>query len=134
MVTARVVLLGLSLLPLPDNLSARNMTTVAAEQMVELQASEFRFEPEWVTVTPGAIRFVVHNIGELRHVLTVKWEGGLGGASIRISPGQTQALAVTLEQPGSYSFFCPLEDEGEWGSLIVHRDKGMEGQLIVAKE
>jgi plastocyanin len=80
MVTALVVLLGLSLLPLPDNLNAQNMTTAAAEQMVELQASEFRFDPERVTIKPGAIRFVVHNVGELRHVLTVEWEGGLWGS------------------------------------------------------
>ena len=133
MVTALVVLLGLSLLPLPDNLNAQNMTTAAAEQMVELQASEFRFEPEWVTVKPGTIRFVVHNSGEVRHVLTVEWEGG-GGASIRIAPGQTQTLEVTLERPGSYVFFCPLETEGEGYGVIVHRDKGMEGRLIVAQE
>ena len=133
MLTALVVLLGLSLLPLPDHLNAPNMTTAAAEQMVELQASEFWFEPAWVTVKPGTIRFVVHNIGEVRHVLTVEWEGG-GGASIRIAPGQTKTLDVTLERPGSYVFFCPLETEGEGDGVIVHRDKGMEGRLTVAQE
>jgi plastocyanin len=86
-----------------------------------------------VTVKPGTIRFVVHNIGEVRHVLTVESEGG-GGASIRIAPGQTQTLEVTLERPGSYVFFCPLETEGEGYGVIVHRDKGMEGRLIVAQE
>ena len=133
-VMALVGLLGLSLWPLQDSLNAQKMTTAVGVHTVELQASEFRFDPERVTIKPGAIRFVVHNVGELRHVLTVEWEGGLGGASIRISPGQTQTLDVTLEQPGSYVFFCPLEDEGEGGNIIAHRDKGMEGRLIVIKE
>ena len=105
----------------------------ARVQTVEMRASEFRFDLEPSAVKPGVIRFVVQNVGQLRHVLTVEWAGG-AGASIRIAPGQTRALEVTLEQSSAYVFFCPLEDEGEGTSLIVHREKGMEGQLIVAKE
>jgi plastocyanin len=102
-------------------------------QIVEMRASEFRFDPDQVTVRSGVIRFVVRNVGEVRHVLTVEWEGG-EGASIRVAPGQTQTLEVTLERPGAYVFFCPLETEGEGVGLIVHREKGMEGRLIVAQE
>lgn len=133
MVMCLAILLGLSVWPLLDSSDAQRVAAAAGEQTVEMQASEFWFDPEQVTVKLGVIRFVVRNVGELRHVLTVEWEGG-GGASIRVPPGQTKTLEVTLEQSGSYVFFCPIEDEGEGGSLIVHRDKGMEGRLIVAQE
>ena len=126
-------LLALSASSLQGNHHTEEVAAAARVQTVEMQASEFRFDPERIAVKPGVIRFVVQNVGELRHVLTVEWAGG-GGASIRISPGQTRTLEVTLEQSGSYVFFCPLEDEGEGGSLILHREKGMEGRLIVAEE
>lgn len=125
------VLLGLSTGPLPNDSGVVDVMADPSAQIVELRASEFRFDPERLTVKPGVIRFVIHNVGELRHVLTVEWRGGIGGASIRISPGQTQTLEVTLEQPGTYVFHRPLEDEGKGGTLIVHREKGMEGQLSV---
>jgi plastocyanin len=126
--------LGLSAWPPQGNSEMHHMSAASGGQTVEMRANEFTFEPEQVTVKPGLIRFVVQNVGELRHVLTVEWEGGIGGASIRIPPGQTRPLEVTLERPGSYVFFCPLEDEGESGGLIVHRERGMEGRLIVAQE
>jgi plastocyanin len=126
-------LLALSAWSLQGNHHTQEVAAAARIQTVEMQASEFHFDPERITVKPGVIRFVVQNVGELRHVLTVEWAGG-GGASIRIPPGQTRTLEVTLEQSGAYIFFCPLEDEGERGSLILHREKGMEGQLIVTKE
>jgi plastocyanin len=115
------------------NSAAGDLAAAARAQIVEMRASEFRFDPDQVMVRSGVIRFVVRNIGEVRHVLSVEWEGG-GGASIRIAPSQTQTLEVTLERPGSYVFFCPLETEGEGSGMIVHRDKGMEGRLIVAQE
>jgi len=59
------------------------------------------------------IRFVIHNVGKRRHVLTAEWKGGISGVSIRLPPGQTITLEVTLERPGSYVFRCPLEDERE---------------------
>ncbi len=126
-------LLALSVWSLQGNHHTHEVTAAARVQTVEMRASEFRFDPEHIAGKPGVLRFVVQNVGELRHVLTVEWAGG-GGASIRVAPGQTRTLEVTLEQSGSYVFFCPLEDEGEGGSLIVHRERGMEGQLIVAKE
>lgn len=103
------VLLGLSPGPLPNDSGVVDVMADPSAQIVELRASEFRFDPERLTVKPGVIRFVIHNVGELRHVLTVEWEGGIGGASIRIPPGQTQTLEVTLERPGTYVFHCPLE-------------------------
>ena len=126
-------LLSLSVWPLRESPYAQDVAAAVSEQTVEMRASEFRFDPDQVTVRSGVIRFVVRNVGEVRHVLTVEWEGG-GGASIRVAPGQTQRLEVTLERPGSYAFFCPLETEGEGYGVIVHRDKGMEGRLIVAQE
>jgi plastocyanin len=126
-------LLGLSVWLLQGNSAAQDPAAAARVQIVEVRASEFRFEPHQVMVRSGVIRFVVRNVGEVRHVLTVEWEGG-GGASVRIAPGQTQTLEVTLEQPGAYAFFCPLETEGEGYGVIVHRDKGMEGRLMVAQE
>jgi plastocyanin len=129
-----VGVLALSIWALPNDSEVVDVMAAMGAHTVELRASEFRFDPERVTVKPGMIRFIVHNVGDLRHVLTVEWEGGIGGASIRIPPGQTKTLDVTLERPGSYVFHCPLEDDGEGGGLIVHREKGMEGRLIVAKE
>jgi plastocyanin len=126
-------LLGLSVWLLQGNSEAQDLAAASRVQTVEMWVSEFRFDPEQVMAKPGVIRLVVRNVGEVRHVLTVEWEEG-GGASIRIAPGQTQTLEVTLERLGSYVFFCPLETEGEGSGVIVHRDKGMEGRLIVAQE
>lgn len=129
-----VALLGLGPGTLLTHLEMVDAMAATTVQTVELRASEFRFDPERPIVKPGVIRFVIHNVGELGHVLILEWEGGIGGASIRIPPGQTKTLQVTLERAGSSRFFCSLEDEGEGGGVIVHREKGMEGQLIVAEE
>jgi len=38
------------------------------DRTVEIRATEMRFQPEAITVTPGeTVRFVVHNEGQLRH-------------------------------------------------------------------
>jgi hypothetical protein len=39
-----------------------------------------------------------------------------------IEPGETAELTVDLSKEGSYEIYCPIDG---------HRDKGMEGSLIV---
>jgi hypothetical protein len=72
--------LGLSAWPPQGNSEMHHMSAASGGQTVEMRANEFTFEPEQVTVKPGLIRFVVQNVGELRHVLTVEWEGGHRGS------------------------------------------------------
>ncbi len=123
-----------------------------------IEASDFKFEPATITVTEGdVVRLTIKNTGSQVHnfvidelgVYAVKPEegaaggygegygGGYGGgygeaagygagygeeaeAQAGIQPGASVTVEFVAEKAGEYTFYCPM-----------HRDKGMEGKLIV---
>ena len=96
-------------------------TTAAGEQTVELTASEYAFDPSDVSLDAGgSVTFRVTNDGDETHALEVEGNG-VEEETEEIAPGETGQVTVDL-QAGEYEFYCPVDG---------HKDKGMEGSLVV---
>ena len=96
-------------------------TTAAGEQSVDLSATEYRFDPDDVSLdAAGSVTFTVSNEGKQEHALEVEGNG-IEEEIDPIAPGESGTLTVELE-PGTYEFYCPIDG---------HRDQGMEGTLVV---
>jgi len=86
---------------------------------VTVYATEFAYEVSSKTLEEGAVVFDLTNNGTMQHDLVL--EGGPGGATKVISPGETDSFFVTLED-GTYTLYC---------SVGNHRAQGMEFKITV---
>jgi plastocyanin len=91
----------------------------AAAETVALVATDFGFEPSSLTLdTAGEQTLTLRNDGEFPHALAFdELDEGTGN----VDPGASGEVTLDLE-PGSYTLYCPVGD---------HRDRGMEGTLVV---
>ena len=88
---------------------------------VELTATDFKFDPSTVELAKsGEMTFTLVNDGESTHALEIEGQG-IEEESDEVDAGGTTALTVDLK-PGEYEFYCPVDG---------HREKGMEGTLVV---
>ena len=92
--------------------------------MVQVTASEMKFEPAAITVPAGETTFQVRNGGTVIHEFEVFSGETLVDEVEDIVPGQTKDLTVNLET-GEYTFVCM-----EPG----HEEAGMKGTLTVTEE
>jgi uncharacterized cupredoxin-like copper-binding protein len=89
---------------------------------VDLSATDFKFTPSDPTVKSGDVTFTVSNDGQAPHSLEIEDVNG-EDAEIEedISPGDSGTLEVNLK-PGTYEFYCPVDD---------HKGLGMTGEITV---
>jgi uncharacterized cupredoxin-like copper-binding protein len=105
-----------------NNASSTTGTAAAGGSSVELTATEFAFDPSKVEVEQaGETTFTLVNDGKFTHALEIEGQG-IEEETDEIDGGETTELTVDLE-PGEYEFYCPVDG---------HREKGMEGTLVVA--
>ena len=114
---------------------ARDATASATRIKVVL--TEWKLVPSVVRVSPGAITFVVRNMGKIPHELAIVRTGrhhhllpmtggqasetGLAGEIEEFRPGETRRLTVTLA-PGKYVLLCNLPGHygaGQYAALRV---------------
>lgn len=94
-----------------------------ADATVEIVAKEFSFAPESVKISLGqTVEFKLRNRGVLAHNLTIE---NVGKKTKTIQSGNQDTLRFTPDEPGEYCFYCAVPG---------HRDAGMTGTLVVAKE
>ena len=91
------------------------------DERVEIEASSYVYAPAEVSVGTGTVRFVVHNASDIVHGFEVEGHG-MEEEIAEIQPGGTDSLTVTLEEPGTYEIYCPVDD---------HEQRGMTGTLTV---
>jgi plastocyanin len=89
--------------------------------VVAIEAVEFEFKPSSLSVKAGEkVSLTVKNIsGKMPHDWVVE------GTDIRtkvLNPGESQTIEFTVDEPGTYTFYC---------SVGNHRAQGMEGTLVV---
>ena len=89
---------------------------------VQLSARDFSFDPSDPTVKSGEVTFTLKNDGQTAHSLEIEDVNGedqeIEGD---VAPGQSGTLKVNLK-PGTYEFYCPVDD---------HKEMGMEGEITV---
>lgn len=97
---------------------ASNKADIARE--VKVKGNEFSFSPQTLTVNKGEkIRMTFENKGSLSHDLTID---ELGVSTATVIVGQEDTIEFTVEDVGTYTFYC---------SIGNHKELGMEGELIV---
>jgi plastocyanin len=90
-----------------------------AQSTVSVGMAEFQFTPSTLNVSSGNVTFTLRNEGQFPHTVHID---GVGDVADPVPGGQTVTASVNLA-PGTYQFWCPVDG---------HRDRGMEGTLIVA--
>lgn len=90
---------------------------------VSVMETDFLLTPTNITVAaPGVVKLKPTNNGKVVHALEV--EGPGGEVKTRpIKPGKSATLKVDLSKPGSYTWYCPIDD---------HKAKGMKGTIRVS--
>ncbi len=78
---------------------------------------EFKFILSKTSVTRGAVTFTVTNKGKLEHDFKIA-----GKKTVRLKPGRTTTLTVTLRAAGRAAYLCTLPG---------HAAGGMKGSLTV---
>jgi plastocyanin len=97
-------------------------TVAYAQSAVSVGMMEFQFQPSTITVAPGSVTFTLRNTGQFPHTMHIE---GIANGDLTAAPvngGESETATVNLA-PGTYTFWCPVDG---------HRDRGMEGTLIVA--
>lgn len=92
------------------------------EETIELtiKGEEFSFSPSTAAVKAGTtIMLTFVNEGAMVHDLVFD---EIDGATSRVSPGESETIELTINEPGTYTFYC---------SVAGHRALGMEGELVV---
>jgi uncharacterized cupredoxin-like copper-binding protein len=86
--------------------------------VVDVVATEWRFEPAPIVARAGRVTFRIRNDGVVDHNFTIEQRAGAEVSVIK--PGETTSVSVTL-QPGSYTAFCNLPGHREAGMVAdVH--------------
>ncbi|MGH3012668.1 MAG: cupredoxin domain-containing protein [Gaiellaceae bacterium] len=88
--------------------------------VVEVSLGEFAIEPSTIEADAGSYTFHVTNDGGAVHALEI--EGPSGEVeTAELASGESADLTLDLED-GEYEMYCPVGD---------HRDRGMEGTIVV---
>lgn len=120
-----------------DDDDADAVEAVDGAHTVEVEMTEFAFEPDTLTVPAGEpVTFVFHNTGAIDHEAMVgdahmqeefalsdghgdHASGGHHGDvhAVTVPPGETAELVVTFDEPGETMLGCHLE--GHWDAGMV---------------
>jgi uncharacterized cupredoxin-like copper-binding protein len=91
-------------------------------ETVNLSGTDYKFDPSNPTVKAGEVTFVLKNDGQTTHNIEVEGPNGEAELEQDLAPGESGELKVDLSKPGTYEFYCPVDD---------HKGLGMEGEVTV---
>jgi plastocyanin len=92
-------------------------------ETVDMSLTDFALNPAQVTVAPGEVTFNLTNDGQAPHNLEVEGPAGEAELDQDLEAGQSGQLTVDLNEPGTYTMYCPVGN---------HREMGMEGEVTVS--
>ena len=93
---------------------------VEVSNEVELEAEEYFFSVDQITVNSGeTVKLTLTNSGTMPHDFQI--EGQRIGTQV-VSPGESETIEFNIDEPGTYTFYCSINN---------HREMGMEGTLVV---
>jgi uncharacterized cupredoxin-like copper-binding protein len=98
-------------------------STGAGGQTVNVSETDFKLDPADPTVKAGTVSFEVTNNGQVTHNLEVEGPNGEEELPSDLAPGDSGTLTVDLTKPGTYEFYCPVDN---------HKQMGMEGEITVS--
>ena len=95
----------------------------AAPSQVNVSETDYKLDPADPTVKAGTVTFNVTNDGQVTHSLEVEGPGEESELDQDLAPGQSGTLKVDLSNPGTYEWYCPVDD---------HKGLGMKGEITVS--
>ncbi len=81
--------------------------------------------PKEITVRPGKVEFTLMNKGTVNHNLAIKINDKATPLVKRSTPGESVKSEPIELSAGEYEIYCTYTSGGS------HKDRGMEGKLIV---
>jgi uncharacterized cupredoxin-like copper-binding protein len=91
---------------------------------VNVKETEFKLDPANPEIAKtGVVAFKVSNEGKVDHNLEVEGPGGEVELPENIKPGESATLKADLKEPGTYEWYCPVDN---------HKDLGMKGEITVS--
>jgi plastocyanin len=109
-------------------LTALNAAATSA-QGIAIQLGDYRFTPDSITAKSGeTLHLELTNTDSLTpHNFTLKAEAAGLDVDIDVSAGETEVVDITPRASGTYRFYC----DKKLPFMKSHRDRGMEGTLVV---
>ncbi len=95
---------------------------VGNDRSVRIALTEYRVNPQDVSVDTGTLTMLIHNYGRLTHNLVVSEDGTSIASTHGIPPGGEAELDLSLA-PGKYTMTSTiLSDQalGQYGTITVH--------------
>jgi uncharacterized cupredoxin-like copper-binding protein len=102
--------------------SATETTGGGGGETVSVSETDFALNPSDSTVQAGTVTFNVSNDGQTEHSLEVEGPGEESELESPLAPGESGTLEVDLSEPGTYEWYCPVDN---------HKEMGMKGQITV---
>ena len=102
--------------------SATETTGGGGGETVSVSETDFALNPSDPTVQAGTVTFKVSNDGQTEHSLEVEGPGEESELDAELAPGESGTLEVDLSKPGTYEWYCPIDD---------HKGMGMRGEITV---
>lgn len=96
----------------------KNQPVASGAREIPVRATSFRFTPKTIDLDAGEKVAIVLTSTDVEHDFTV--EGG--DHVVHAGGGKTAEGGLTIEKPGTYTFYC---------SVSGHRQAGMSGTLVV---
>lgn len=105
-----------------STIGSTSANQTAGGQQVTIKALDtLRFDPDTITVKAGQpVTVTLQNVGASTHDFTLK-EGVSSQAQVVVAGGQTGSTTFTINNPGTYTFFC---------SQPGHQQAGMVGKIV----
>ncbi len=101
---------------------ASTTAATGAGGTVNLSGTDYKLDPSDPTVKAGEVTFVLKNDGQTAHSIEVEGPNGEAELEQDLGPGESGQLKVDLSEPGTYEFYCPVDD---------HKGLGMTGEVTV---
>jgi hypothetical protein len=95
---------------------------VGSDRSVRIALTEYRVNPQSVSVSTGTLMMLIHNYGRLTHNLVISEHGTSIASTHGIPPGGEAELDLSLA-PGTYLMASSISSDealGEYGTLTVH--------------
>ncbi len=96
----------------------KNQPVATGARQVAVRASSFRFSPKKIELSAGEKVAIKLTATDVEHDFTVEGVGHV----VHANGGRTAKGGLTIDQPGSYTFYC---------SVSGHRQAGMSGTISV---
>jgi plastocyanin len=111
-------------------LNPHELLAVTPTRSIAVKMGDYRFTPDEITVRAGeTVQLQLTNTDSLTpHNFTLKAENAGLDVDTDVNAGKTETVDITPLVPGTYKFYCNKK-------LLFfksHRDRGMEGTLIVS--